>query len=275
MAAFAGFLVFLGLIGFAGAVVLLVIRALLKKGWAYKWTWMLVAVSIALFVTGMGIAGPTARQGYEAGRQATISNNEQTKTNFANQLLENQASSNTDTTQGDKSNQQPQQQTKQDIQESKEISKDRIPGIMSGDIKVSLESKGFKFTGPRPLQDGTGYLDDGKLKDASTGIELSCTISAENPTIIKTVIFRADGTLAAGTLSQDKYLSIAKGFLGYYATLPYDGAEQDKARKWVEDNIGNVKQGQPVEIKIGPAKYTLAGSTYFRMLSIKPDSNTK
>lgn len=148
-----------------------------------------------------------------------------------------------------------------------------IPGLAAADVKLNLEKRGFKFTDPKPLKEYTGYLDEGKTKDPDTGLELSCTISADDPTKVKSVIFRADGTLAAGTISENSYLSMAKSYLGFCATMPYDGADPEKARQWVEENINNVKQNQSMDIKIGLVKYRLAGNSYFRLLTIKNENS--
>lgn len=164
------------------------------------------------------------------------------------------------------------QQTEQVVNEDKQI---YIPGIEASDIKLNLEKYGFSFTGPRPLSKevGGGYLDDGKVRDPDTGVELSCTISAENPLKINSVTFRTDGTLVAGTISPKIYLATAEGFLGFCATLPYDGAEPEKAKTWVIENIKNVKTGQPIYTTIGSVEYRLAGNEYFTTLSIKPEES--
>lgn len=145
-----------------------------------------------------------------------------------------------------------------------------IPGLTATDIKLNLEKHGFEFTGPRPMTSSDGYFDEGKATDLATGVDYSVTINALSPSQVRAVTFRADGTLAAGSVSRSKILSVAKEYLGYCATVPYDGANPQQARKWVESNITKVKQGKPVETVIGNAKLVLAGEEYFYFLQIFP-----
>ncbi|MDF9408275.1 hypothetical protein L7E55_07865 [Pelotomaculum isophthalicicum JI] len=66
----AGFMVFLALVGLGIALVLFGVKAITKKGWEYKKTGILAAVAGVLFLAGMVMAGPSVKQGFEAGRQA-------------------------------------------------------------------------------------------------------------------------------------------------------------------------------------------------------------
>jgi len=70
MKAFAGFLVLLGVMGFGAAIILLAVRTLLKKGWAYRRSGILACASMVVFILGMVMAGPSSNQGFDAGRQA-------------------------------------------------------------------------------------------------------------------------------------------------------------------------------------------------------------
>lgn len=144
-----------------------------------------------------------------------------------------------------------------------------IPGIAAADIKLNLQKLGLKFTGPRPAKSFDGYLDDGEGVDPDTGVTLSCSIIAVDPLKIKYVTFRVDGTAVAGILPPEYFIAVAKGFLGYTATLPYDGAEPAKARAWVEENIGRANKPGSIITKIGPVEFTLAGGKYLRFLSVR------
>jgi len=53
-------------------------------------------------------------------------------------------------------------------------------------------------------------------------------------------------------------------FLGFVATLPYDGSDPDKARLWVAENIGKPH----AEIIIGPVWFELRGDGSFVELSM-------
>lgn len=66
----AGILVFLALVGLGVAVIMLIVKAAFKKGWEYKRTGAVAGVALVLFVAGMVMAGPSARDGFKAGQQA-------------------------------------------------------------------------------------------------------------------------------------------------------------------------------------------------------------
>lgn len=148
-----------------------------------------------------------------------------------------------------------------------------IPGIAAADIKLNLQKLGLKFTGPRPAKDAVsgfeGYLDDGEGIDPDTGVTLSCSITAIDPLKIKYVTFRVYGADVAGILPPEYFIAVAKGFLGYTATLPYDGAEPAKAKAWVEENIGRANKPGAIITKIGQVEFTLAGGKYVRFLSVR------
>jgi len=47
---------------------------------------------------------------------------------------------------------------------------------------------------------------------------------------------------------------VATNFLSFIATSPYDGAEPERSRAWVEENVGG-----DLETEIGPAMLRLSG----------------
>jgi len=253
----ADLLMFVGLVSFVVAIILFGVRLLLKRGWNYKRSGILAGGAIVLFILGAAISGPSLQQGYDTGKQAP-----------QNKLA----------TQGNISPEKQKQpvepvkeEEKQKLESEEKQSKGLIPDIEAADIKLNLEKWGLKFTGPRPFKDDTGYLDDGEVVDPDTQVKLSCTIMAKTPMAIQSVTFRADGALVAGNISPERYLAVSKGFLGYCATLPYDGSEPEKAREWVEKNLDQANQpDKPIVTVIGQVEYKLAGAKYFRLLSMKP-----
>lgn len=60
-----------------------------------------------------------------------------------------------------------------------------------------------------------------------------------------------------GTLSNDELLEIAKNYLGYGITVPYDTANPNDARAWLEENI-SAYESQPTTT-IGDAEFVLKG----------------
>lgn len=178
------------------------------------------------------------------------------------------------TTAEQKVDQSAQQQGEQEVSQQKEtadVDKEHIiPGLTSGDIKVNLERTwGFKFTGPQIRK--TLAIDHGEAIDPDTGVELICDIYESSPMAIQWVEFMVDGSAVAGSLDSALFNAVAEGYLGYAATVPYDGADQEKARAWVKANIKAAdKQGKVLTTVIGPVKFELYGTQWFRVLEVKP-----
>jgi hypothetical protein len=85
------------------------------------------------------------------------------------------------------------------------------------------------------------------------------------------VVFTVDATGAAGRLSGEAFNGLAAGFLGYAATVPYDGSEPQRAKQWVQAHVKEAnKPGSALETQIGPVKFELSGSAYLRVLKVKP-----
>ena len=118
-----------------------------------------------------------------------------------------------------------------------------IAGLTAADVKLNLENRGFTCTGP-----GGG-----------ASVNYACTSSGYQ------VFFSGPGVTSiasvnAVALGDD---SAAREFLGYVATLPYDGADPTKARSWVDANVGT-----NATTTIGNAKFTLGGPSGGRTLDI-------
>ncbi|WP_156896619.1 hypothetical protein [Desulfovirgula thermocuniculi] len=147
-----------------------------------------------------------------------------------------------------------------------------IPGLAAADIKLNLEKKwGMRFTGPRPGQ--TMFVDSGEVTEPNSRIKLACEIYEYSPLAIAWVNFVVEASSAAGTVSEEAINSLVKRYFTYCATAPYDGAEPDKAAQWVADNyLKATNPGSVVTTTIGPVKYEMFGTQYFRTLRLKPAS---
>ncbi|AEE95789.1 DUF4190 domain-containing protein [Mahella australiensis] len=145
-----------------------------------------------------------------------------------------------------------------------------IPGLMSGDIKVNLEQTwGLQFTGPKIGEEFA--QDNGEALDPDTGAILTCTIFEDSPLNIKWVDFMIDASPVIGLIDADTINSLAEGYFGYCATIPYDGADPEKAKQWVEDNAKKaIKPGTVLSTQIGSASFEMFGTEYMRTLRIKP-----
>lgn len=145
-----------------------------------------------------------------------------------------------------------------------------IPGLAAADIKLNLERTwGLKFSGPRIGQDLA--QDSGEAVDPDTGVKLICNIFETSPLHIQWVDFVIDASSVAGLVSEKAINAVTEGYFGFCATLPYDGAEPAKAKQWVSNNVRKAtKAGNVISTQIGPAKFEMFGTTYFRTLRVKP-----
>lgn len=77
------------------------------------------------------------------------------------------------------------------------------------------------------------------------------------------------------------FCTAAKLYLGYIATMPYDTADPEAARQWVEDNM-TAALDDSVSTTIGDAEFTLTGATtagsgepytYFLQIQVVNENN--
>lgn len=124
-----------------------------------------------------------------------------------------------------------------------------IPGAISGDFKTQLESTwNLNWSGPQTGADGT-YFDAGEAEEPDTGATLRAGIHGKNPTQISFFECRVE----------DGESAVIDGYLGFCASVPYDGAQPGEAGAWVKANASTVTTGNPKETKFGGIKFILLG----------------
>lgn len=146
-----------------------------------------------------------------------------------------------------------------------------VPGLMPADIKINLEDTwGLDFDGPEKLIDL--WLDHGEAVDPDTGAMLVCDIYENAAGLdVAWVEFTVDASGVAGQTSVELITALASGFLGYCATLPYEGADPEAAKAWVEDNAAKaIGEGNLLTNDIGGARFLFYGMPYIRVLEVKP-----
>ena len=71
-------------------------------------------------------------------------------------------------------------------------------------------------------------------------------------------------------LTSSSHIKNAVEILGFIATLPYDGADPNKARQWVYDTLPQLQgQGDIREMEINGVKFTIYGIPTFYTLLIE------
>lgn len=135
----------------------------------------------------------------------------------------------------------------------------KIPGLMPVDVYLNYTDKGFTKTGPRFLN----YSVEWQLQDQKFDHELSVRINGPDTSSVRMI----EGTcLNSGTRSTEE---LARDFLGYVATAPYEGSDPAAARAWVLENISNLG----AKTTIGGVHFSIQGGERSRWLrvSANPD----
>lgn len=133
-----------------------------------------------------------------------------------------------------------------------------IPGLTAADVKLNVEERGLTCTGPDPLEDGITYTCSASSTDGNTQWQVE--LFGSDPTTIRSVIATV---LWSGAGSADPAMD---DFLGYIATLPYDGSTPEEARAWARANDAG-------ERAFGAVTYSLttAGTGRARILTMRGD----
>ena len=124
-----------------------------------------------------------------------------------------------------------------------------LPGLMPADVTVNLEQRGFTC----------GTVDQGQLYYIR-----SCDLDTADYSLHVEIYGREllsvdfiDSTVLQYTSPDYEF---AASFLGFMATMPYDGAVQQEARNWVETTVLTIKgQGDMAERAFAGVTYRLKG----------------
>ena len=151
---------------------------------------------------------------------------------------------------------QDQQQHKSGPKPEPEPAPSNIPGLTPQDVYLNLENRGFRCSEPELMgpendvrwtcerQEAKGkYLVEINSKDANSVRLLKAWVISHEPA-------RAD--------------ALAEDFLGYVAKVPYEGAQPEEAKAWVEHNVGSKASAE-----FGGVSYTLGGKAGRRFLGLE------
>lgn len=147
-----------------------------------------------------------------------------------------------------------------------------IPGLASADVKLNLQKLwGMQFT---YLGDESGERHEyGVVVDPDTGAELTCDLYGDLPTKVSSVQFAVDGTSRIGTSrGANEIALVSAGYLGYCASLPYDGAEPAKAKAWASSACNHVRNGKPKSVVFGPVRMEMFGNQWMKTLQVGPNN---
>jgi len=131
-----------------------------------------------------------------------------------------------------------------------------IPGLTPQEVYLNLEIRDFKCSEPELMgpdnqvrwtcekQEANGeYLVEINSSDANSVRLVEATVITSDPA-------------HADALAQD--------FLGYVATIPYEGAHPEEAKAWVKQNVGSKASAE-----VGGVSYTLGGKAGRHFLKLE------
>ena len=127
-----------------------------------------------------------------------------------------------------------------------------IPGLAPVDVYLSLTEKGFSVK--KTFGEGLATWTCRVKKDYSDYLAEVLGNGPSSVSVVRASIINTDGSANAdGTV-----------FLGFIATILYEGSAPEKAKQWVTDNIG-----EKAETEIGGVTFQLlAPSRFARILTI-------
>lgn len=129
-----------------------------------------------------------------------------------------------------------------------------IPGLHWADITLNLEKEpfGFRFTLERNEFTPT-FERRAKRVDPDTGAEM----------LVRVVSYGDSVVLYEATVSGPGANLTAGWFIPYLATAPFEGNPQVESKQWTEGALKKVRQGQPVERRVGEVVMGLSGNPPF------------
>lgn len=147
---------------------------------------------------------------------------------------------------------------KKEVTTRVEVPKDNgIEGLNAVDIYLNLEEKGYTIDKQYTSKEGTLYYCDKK----EIAIEY-------NVTMFKNTNDKVEEVKISATLTglENKKIIAVKPFLKYVSTVQYEGSNNSKITRWIEDNFNNDK----ASIIIGQAKFSIfAPSEFTRLVLIE------
>ena len=131
-----------------------------------------------------------------------------------------------------------------------------IPGLTPQDVYLNLENKGFKCSEPELM----GPEDDVRWtceRHEAKG-EYMVEINSKDANSVR--------LLKAWVISHEpaRTDALAEDFLGYVARVPYEGAQPDEAKEWVEQSVG-----RKASAEFGGVSYTLGTKAGRRSLELQ------
>ena len=125
----------------------------------------------------------------------------------------------------------------------------QLPGLSPVNVTVGLEGQKFTCTAVKKVG---SYYERTCLKGLPSEVLYQVLISGREPFLVDFI----EGSVRQAENPDTK---VAAEFLGFMASMSYDGAASEDAKAWVESTIPTL-DGEAQEMAFGGVKYVLSGS---------------
>jgi hypothetical protein len=131
-----------------------------------------------------------------------------------------------------------------------------IPGLTPQDVYLNLENRDFKCSEPELMgrNNQVRWTCEKQEANGEYLVEINSS-DANSVRLVEARVISSDPA-HADALAQD--------FLGYVATIPYEGAHPEEAKAWVKQNVGS-----KVSAEFGGVSYTLGGKAGRHFLKLE------
>lgn len=265
------FLGLVGLFGFAVCLIIFIISLVRKR--SKKAGAIGMAVCLVLFALGVAIhqlgAEPPAGENNSAPVVAENSSKDETPASSGEAVEPVSAPEGEQSAEGTASPPEPTEGTPSEASEPVlALGDELIPGLKAADIKLNLKKWGLKDVSPKNAEGSDDVSYSTSAVDSETGAELSYFIMADGVLNVKYATF---SILNLAAISEEQFQGVAAGYMGYCATVPFDGSEPEKCKQWVVDSIARCNEAGKVEtLKVGNVEFSLYGTgNSARYLDIK------
>jgi len=131
-----------------------------------------------------------------------------------------------------------------------------IPGLTPQEVYLNLEIRDFKCSEPELMGPDNQVRWTCEKQEANSEYLVEINSSDANSVrLVEATVITSDPAHAD---------AVAQDFLGYVATIPYEGAHPEEAKAWVKQNVGSKASAE-----VGGVSYTLGGKAGRHFLKLE------
>lgn len=157
---------------------------------------------------------------------------------------------------------EPVSETAEDVPVEVESDRDErgILGSHGTDIRMGLTKFGLEEPAinraPDEAKEYFAFTSSTSYQDTSLGVTYDYSLTMDSAF----QIIGASFGITNNSASYDNFVSLAKLYLAYSSTMPYNAADSVQAKNWVNETLGSVSSDDTASITIGDATFELYGT---------------